>query len=69
MVRRHKKHSIHYYIRMRVEQLKLEATKCNDSRDRQWYLRLAQELEWCLVYGESFAESKATLKQSEEDLK
>jgi len=57
MVRRHRQHSIHYYIRMRVEQLKLEATKCNDSRDRQWYLRLAQELEWCLLY-----------KQSEEDL-
>ena len=67
MVRRNRTHTIHHYIRTRVEQLKLEATKCNDHRDRQWYQRLAQELEWCLLYGESFAESKATLKQSEEE--
>jgi len=58
MVRRHKQHSIHYYIRMRVEQLKLEATKCSDPRDRQWYLRLAQELEWCLVYENSEEETR-----------
>ena len=69
MVRRNKTHTIHHYIRTRVEQLKLEATKCSDTRDRQWYQRLAQELEWCLLYGESFAESKATLKQSEEETK
>ena len=67
MVRRQRQHSIHYYIRMRVEQLRAEKLKCSDPRDRQWYERLAQELEWCLLYGESFAESKATLKQSEEE--
>jgi hypothetical protein len=58
MVRRNKPHSIHYYIRMRVEQLKLEATKCNDPRDAQWYERLAQELEWCLVYKQSEEEKR-----------
>jgi len=53
MVRRNKTHTIHHYIRTRVEQLKLEATKCRDHRDRQWYQRLAQELEWCLLYKQS----------------
>jgi hypothetical protein len=67
MVRRNKPHSIQHYIRTRVEQLRAEKLKCRDPRDRQWYERLAQELEWCLLYGESFAESKATLKHSEEE--
>jgi hypothetical protein len=50
MVRRNKSHSIQHYIRTRVEQLREEKTKCSDHRDRQWYERLAQELEWCLLY-------------------
>ena len=53
MVRRHKTHSIQYYIRTRVEQLRAEKLKCSDPRDRQWYERLAQELEWCLLYKHS----------------
>lgn len=50
MVRRNKSHSIQHYIRTRVEQLREEKTKCRDHRDAQWYERLAQELEWCLLY-------------------
>ena len=58
MVRRNKPHSIHNYIRTRVEQLRTEALKCSDSRDRQWYERLAQELEWCLLYKDNVEEAK-----------
>ena len=50
MVRRHKTHSIEHYIRTRVEQLRAEKIKCSNAHDRQWYERLAQELEWCLLY-------------------
>jgi len=58
MVRRHKTHSIHDYIRVRVEQLRAEKLKCRDSRDAQWYERLAQELEWCLLYKDSVEDTK-----------
>jgi hypothetical protein len=58
MVRRNKPHSIHHYIRTRVEQLRAEKLKCRDHRDAQWYERLAQELEWCLVYKQSEEEER-----------
>ena len=58
MVRRNKSHSIQYYIRTRVEQLRQEKLKCSDPRDAQWYERLAQELEWCLLYKSSEEETE-----------
>jgi len=58
MVRRNKSHSIQYYIRMRVQQLREEKKKCSDQRDAQWYERLAQELEWCLLYKQSEEETE-----------
>ena len=56
MVRRNKTHTVHHYIRVRAEQLRTEALKCSDHRDRQWYERMAQELEWCLLYKDSVEE-------------
>ena len=39
------------YMRARIEQLLEEAEKCSSDYDRQWYLRIAQELEWVLDLG------------------
>ena len=39
------------YMRARIEQLLEEAEKCSSDYDRQWYLRIAQELEWVLHLG------------------
>jgi len=40
------------YMRMRIEQLEQEADKCSNDTDRQWFLRIAQELRWVLHLGE-----------------
>ena len=40
------------YMRMRIEQLEQEAAKCSSDTDRQWFLRIAQELRWVLHLGE-----------------
>jgi len=40
------------YMRMRIEQLEQEADKCSSDTDRQWFLRIAQELRWVLHLGE-----------------
>ena len=50
---RQDKPTIHDYIRSRVAQLKTESLKCSDPRDKQWYERMAQELQWCQLYSES----------------
>jgi hypothetical protein len=47
-MRRNKSTSPSEYIKVRMSQLLDESNKCNDSYDAQWYIRMAEELNWVL---------------------
>ena len=38
------------YITARISQLMDDANKAHDNRDKQWYYRICQELEWARAY-------------------
>jgi len=47
-MRRNRSTSPSEYIKVRMAQLMDESTKCHDPHDAQWYVRMAEELNWVL---------------------
>ena len=45
-MRRGSKKDSHYYINVRIAQLKQDMNKAHDEYDKQWYNRIIQELCW-----------------------
>lgn len=48
-MRRGRKHSVETYVQVRVKQLQEDMDKAHDERDKKWYNRLIQELNWAVL--------------------
>ena len=53
------------YIQNRILDLLEEGHKAHDHRDKQWYLRCAQELQWCHQYLTGTTGASCVIKEYE----
>jgi|GEM_PF-1667501 len=59
---RSKKKSIEEYIEIRIEQLREDREKAQDSHDKMWYSRMIQELSWVTTRSENCSFTRRDIK-------